>query len=274
MAAAKKKKPERKGAASHATKKPATTLKPKRKMSPKTVAPRPKRAKRISKPQSLLILHLDAEKLHADGLHLGDVASFSGVLSQEILGSHVIVEDATTKVHLNQILAKLALAEKTFDVVVVVAHSNANVIRVASDLVMGWPAFAGFLKPFKPRRLLLVACKGGRWDAGESLFQSMPLLRRIFACPVNASKDFGALMLFAVPYVVAERRPKDKHVWWSQLAAIATTGRQLREWRRSTDEGNPDSALFDVLADLADPIAREVPNALLSILKKVFGKRS
>jgi len=122
-------------------------------------------------------------------------------------------------------------------------------MRIASDQFVGWDAFAGYVKPFKPRRLLLVACKAGRWDAGEALFRAKPRLRRIFACPVNASRDFGALMLFSVPYVVAERAPRDKHVFWSQVTSIASTGRQLREWRRTTDKGNPDSSVFDLLAD-------------------------
>jgi hypothetical protein len=184
-----------------------------------------------------------------------------------LLGSHVAIEDVTSKDH-NGKLAALSLAKKTFDVIVVIAHSNQDVIRVASDLVLPWPAFARFLKPFKPRRLLLVACRGGRWDAGENLFNSIRSLRRIYACPVNASKDFGALMLFAVPYAVAERRPRDKHVWWSQVASIAITGRQLREWRRTTDNGNPDSCVFDLIADFTDPIARAVPEALASAIFK------
>ena len=129
------------------------------------------------------------------------------------------------------------------------------------------------MKPFKPRRLLLVACRGGRWDAGESLFRAMPRLRRIFACPVNASKGFGAFMLLAVPYVVANRRPRDKHVRLSQVAAIAATGRQLREWRRTTDKGNPDAAVFDLLADLADPVARKVPEVLGALAEAVRGRR-
>lgn len=145
-------------------------------------------------------------------------------------------------------------------------------MRTASDRFMPWEQFAGYLKPFKPRRLLLVACKGGRWDAGETLFGAMPRLRRIFACPVNASKDFGALMLFAVPYVVAERRPKDKHIIWTQLASIAVTGRQLREWRRTTDKGNQDSSVFDLMADLADPVARVVPSTLGGLAKAIFGR--
>jgi len=221
--------------------------------------------------QSLLILHLDAEKLRSDGLHLGDVADFSGALSAIGLGAPVTTESTTSAGHLHETLAAHVLAKRTFDVVVVVAHSNAQGVRAASDLFVTWDAFAGYLKPLRPRRLLLVACQAGRWDAGDALFARLSQLRRIFACPVNASKDFGALMLFAVPYVVAERRPKDMHVRWSQIATIAITGRQLREWRRTTDKGNADSAVFDLIADLADPVARQVPSALSSAAKAIFG---
>lgn len=220
-----------------------------------------------SKPQSLLILHLDAEKLRIDGLHLGDEAAFAAALSEVLLGSEVVVGDATVVAELNALLAAYVVAKRTFDVVVVVAHSNSDVIRVGRDLVLPWDKFAGFLQPLKPRRLLLVACRGGRWDAGESLFAAMPRLRRIFACPVNASRNFGALMLLLVPYVVANRRPKDKHVLCSQVAAIAATGRQLREWRRTTDKGNPESLMFDFLADLADPWARKVPAIVGALLR-------
>jgi hypothetical protein len=59
-------------------------------------------------------------------------------------------------------------------------------------------------------------------------------------------------------------------VTWSQIASIGVTGKQLREWRRTTDKDNPDSAVFDLIADLADPVAREVPAALVSVAKAVF----
>jgi len=37
------------------------------------------------------------------------------------------------------------------------------------------------------------------------------------------------------------------------------------------DAGNPDSAIFDLIADLADSVARQLPLALLSAVKAVFG---
>jgi hypothetical protein len=218
------------------------------------------------------VLHLDAERLRADGLHFEDVARFAGTLSAAALGARVVIGDATTQANLLKLLADLSSQHETFDVVVVVAHSNASGIRIASDRFAAWDEFARYLKPFRPRRLLLVACHAGRWNAGEALFRANARLRRIFACPVKASKDFGSLMLFAVPYVVAERAPRDKHVLWSQVTAVAVTGRQLREWRRATDKGNPDSSLFDLIADVADPVARQVPSALNAVLTSLFTK--
>lgn len=75
-------------------------------------------------------------------------------------------------------------------------------------------------------------------------------------------------MMFAIPYVVPEHRPKDGHGAWSQAATLALTGRQLREWRRTTDKGNPDAAIHDLLAVAADPVARAVPQLLGSLIRR------
>ena len=79
------------------------------------------------------------------------------------------------------------------------------------------------------------------------------------------------MMLFAVPYVVANRRPRDKDVLWSQIAAIGVTGRQLREWRATEDKDNPQGIVYDLLADFGDPIARQMPGALGSIVRAILG---
>jgi hypothetical protein len=229
------------------------------------------RRRQALQPQSLLILHLDAEKLRGDGLHLGDVAEYSAMLSMGALGSSAAVADVTTLASLLKLFADFAEQKRTFDVIVAVGHSDAEGIQMASDRVASWEEFAAWVKPVRPRRLLLAACRAGRWGAGEALFAANDRLRRIFASPVNASKDFATMMLFAVPYVVAERRPRDKHVLWSQIAAVAVTGRQLREWRRVTDKGKPDRSVFDTIADLADPFARQVPGAIGTAIRSLFG---
>src|ERR1019366_5993581 len=214
------------------------------------------------KPQSLLILHLDADQLRADGLHLGGIATYTAMLSAGALGSDVEVQDVTTLASALKVFAELREQKRTFDVIVAVGHSDDTGIQMASDHFATRVEFATWLEPLRPRRLLLAACRAGRWSAGQVLFDAHDNLRRIFACPVNATKDFAAMMLFAVPYVVAERRPRKKHVFWSQIAAVAFSGRQLRQWLRTTDKGNPDSFVFDLIADVVDPLARQVPGFL------------
>jgi hypothetical protein len=233
---------------------------------PRSAKP-PAKQKR-SKPQSLLVLHFDADKLHEDGLHLGDAAKLAAIFPELALGAEVVIEDVTTTADLLTTMARHVESKRTFDVIVAVAHSNAQGIRVSSDLPMSWDGFAQLLRPLRPRRLLLVACQAGRADAAETLFNGLPALRRIFACPVNASKDFGTAMMFAIPYVVANRRPKDNAVVLAQVATVVFTGRQLREWRRTTDQGNPDAPVHDLMADLIDPFARRVPQLLKSAFRR------
>lgn len=131
--------------------------------------------------QSLLILHLNGDKLREDGLHLGDAAQVTAAVTAWGLGAKVVVVDTTTSADLNSRLSKLAVAKETFDVIVTIGHSHAGGIRMAGDheSVTDWSAFARYLEPFRPQRLLLVACKAGRSDAGEALFAGLPWLQRI-----------------------------------------------------------------------------------------------
>jgi hypothetical protein len=217
---------------------------------------------------------LNASRLRTDGLYLGDIGALGAGLASVGLSSETAQAEATTHCELLSVLGELTRDGRTFDVVVVVGHSNAKGIGIAADWPLAsWAEFSNYIEPLKPRRLLLVACQAGRWDAGEALFTGNRLLRRIYACPVNASRNFGALLMALVPYVVATRRPTDKHVLWSQLAAVGLTGRQLREWRRTQDKGRPERVVFDFLADRLDPYARELPKALGAIVQAVARRR-
>jgi hypothetical protein len=56
-------------------------------------------------------------------------------------------------------------------------------------------------------------------------------------------------------------------VTWAQAAAVALTGRQIREWKRTTDHGDPAGVLLDIAAILADPYARQIPALLRSFFR-------
>jgi hypothetical protein len=212
-------------------------------------------------------LQLDTAQLRADGLHLGDVTRLVSLIGTVASGATVTIRETTSERELLDQLAALLQDGRRFDVVVVIAHSNETGIRIASDRFATWDAFAVYLKPFEPRRLMLVACQAGRWPAAKVLFRKLPKLRRIFASPVNASKDLATLMLAMVPYLLEVKAPRNYAVRIGQAASIVLTGRQVRHWMRTRDKDNPEGLVLDEAAQIVDPYLRRVPGILASILK-------
>lgn len=216
--------------------------------------------------QSLLILHLHAAKLRQQGLHFGAIAQLSGLISELTLSSRTEIRDISSLDELRSLPIQLNIQRKGFDVIVVVAHSNASGIRVAENCFLSWSDFGSQLKPLRPKTLLLAACQAGRWDAGKALFDASRSLQRVFASPVNASKEFVSLMLCAVPYVVG-KIISDDHVVWAQAASVLLTGRQLREWKRIDTKDDLTNSIYDLMAVAADPVARQVPEAVANFFK-------
>jgi hypothetical protein len=208
----------------------------------------------------LLVLQLDSEKLRADRLSMVPLAE----QIRSHCGTESEVVEATTTHDLLDKLALLNQANRKFGVVVVIGHSNEQGIKVSNDLFVPWEGFAKFLEPFDPRRLMLIACHAGRWSAARILFRKLPKLRRIFACPVTASRDLAKMMLSFLPYVVAAKVPKDNHILAVQIAGMAITGGQLRHWQRDRDMNNPDGVILDLASLLGDPVVREIPRVLRS----------
>lgn len=149
-------------------------------------------------------------------------------------GATVVTKETTPLQHLLGELGELARERSRFDVVVVVGHSNHTGIRLASDEFAEWDEFAGHMKLFEPRRLMLVACQASRWPAAAVLFKRLSKRRRIFASPVNTSKDLATLMIAIVPYLVEVKAPNSDLILKAQAWAIALTGRQVRHWMRRT----------------------------------------
>lgn len=221
---------------------------------------------RLKSPPSLLILQLDSDKLRTDGLLFSDLASFVGVVTMLASGAVVVTRETTTLRHLLDVLGELAREGHRFDVVVAVGHSNETGIRIARDKFAEWDEFAGYIKPFEPRRLMLVACQAGRWPAASILFNKLPKLRRIFASPVNASKDLATLMIAVVPYLVEVKAPPGSLVFKAQGWFMALTGRQVRHWMRK-DKDDPAGLLLDFSSQKAHPIIQELHGAFRRFIR-------
>lgn len=216
---------------------------------------------RRNKPQSLLVLHLDSNRLRADGLHLGDISKIGRAFAAAG-GGDVAELNITSGGQMTAQLDALVAQGRSFDVVVAIGHSDESAIQVAPNVVARWDQFAASLKKLKPRRLVLVACLAGRWLPAQQLFSKLPLLRRIYGCPVPANKAVGALMLLLLPYLVKNRRPNAGHVMSGQAAAVLLAGSQIREWLRTKDKDNPGARILDPLADFLHPHIKQVPGIL------------
>lgn len=211
-------------------------------------------------------MQFDSERLREDGLHLGDVTRLVSLIGTAVSGATITIKETTSERDLLDQLRSLALEARKFDVIVAIGHSNATGIQVASDRFAPWDAFAAFVKPFEPKRLVLVACEGGKWLAATVLFGKLPKLRRIFASPVNASKDLATVMLGMVPYVLEVKAPRDNAVRVGQAVSIAVTGGQIRQWKRN-DKDNPNGLVLDGIAQVVDPYLREARKKIVSILR-------
>ena len=217
----------------------------------------------------MLILHLDANKLRQDRLHLGEQAAFAAVLAKEGLNAPVTLAEATDRDQLHCMLAELVEQKRTYDVVVAIGHSNSEGIRIAADYFVHWQAFGEYVKPLQPRQLVLIACQAGQWPLARDIFPTLKKLRCLYASPVNATKDLAQFMLALAPILLEVRMPRAKHVTWAQAAAIALTGGQIREWTRA-DMDSTDGLLLDLAARMFDPVFRSVPAAL----RRMFTRRA
>lgn len=172
--------------------------------------------------------------------------------------------DGDLRGDLEEQLRELAEAGARFDVVLVIGHSNADGIRLASDRFASWGEFAAYVVPFEPRQLILVACQAGRWSAGRALFSALPLLTHLYACPVNASKDLAAYLV-TVALMALDGPLPGKVVLFLQGLAGLTAGGQFRRWTRA-DMNDPDGQLLDVVSVLANSTIRDIPSILKGLL--------
>lgn len=198
----------------------------------KTYSRRPATRRRPKRPSpSLLILRFDTGQLEKDGLHLADETRFI-LQANQLCGARVELVSATDTGDLLRQLGELARTGAHFDVVVAIGHSRNRGIQIASDRFSSWEELAKFLRPFAPRRLMLIACKAGSQPAVQILFRLLPRLRRIYASPANVSRDLATFMLGFLLYLTPIKTPKGDAILMAQAAAFAFTGTYVREWRR------------------------------------------
>ena len=139
--------------------------------------------------RKLLIIECNAPKLKAQGLSFSEalIPSASLVLPDRLI--HLIqTEDrelSPTK------FAEAKQKSNTYSVIAILGHSNSTGIQFdenAENNLLKWETLSNWLKPFRPQKLFLMSCQGGKTEVAELLFKNLESLKEVCGSPVLLSK--------------------------------------------------------------------------------------
>jgi hypothetical protein len=135
--------------------------------------------------------------------------------------------------------------------VVVIAHSNSSVISLAPDLSQSsWMAFAGWLKPFNPQKLVCIACKAGQFPPSRTLFDEIPKLTEIYASPVELWIHQVEAMKLLIPYLLMTSKVDPDIITIGQWISFMRHGGIVLRCRRRQTEWNQFLQTIAALRDL------------------------
>jgi hypothetical protein len=129
----------------------------------------------------------------------------------------------------------------TFDIIVAVGHSNMTGIAMTGDgPLVPWGQFATFLKPFKPKRVALIACQAGAWLPTRALFGGVPSLRELYGSPLLTNEPQMAMLKVLVPMLLAGVPIDPDLMRIAQITNFALTrGILFRQTRAEFERSDP-----------------------------------
>jgi hypothetical protein len=178
---------------------PRRKVVPLKKVAKKKLGPKKPRLK----PLSLLILECDADKLKSQALAVAN--ELNSVV--RLLPALLTVELAfiNSEADLKERFVDYAQRYSSIKLIVVIAHSNRDVISIAPDLVLQWHAFGRWVAKFKPKQMVFVACEAGQYPSTRTLFDQMQSLRTIYASPIKTTREQAEIIKLLVPYLLLSK---------------------------------------------------------------------
>lgn len=222
-------------------------------MPQRKVVPQKKKAKKDGpkkprlKPLSLLILECDAVKLKSQSLAVAN--QLNSVVS--LLPAQLTVEVAyiNSEDDLREKFVDYVQRYSSIKLIVVIAHSNREVISIAPDLVLQWQAFGRWVEKFKPKQMVFVACEAGQYPSTRTLFDQMQSLRTIYASPIKTTKEQAEIIKLLVPYLLLSKTQDSELIRLVQILNFLRTGSIVLLCSRRRGEW---TALLQFLSGLTD----------------------
>lgn len=193
----------------------------------------------------LLIIECDSESLACQRLNLG--SAFFQLLNHDIAQlflakESIVLLKTSTKSRLNEQFAEVLERYGRFRAVLVVGHSNAEGIQIASDEFFEWRVLGNWLEPFRPEIIFLAACEAGKSAAVRALFEPLKeTLREIYASTVKLYGPQAASFAVLITRLLWTGEIDGNESIVTRLLNYITTGGQIYRW--SYDETGPGQEL-------------------------------
>jgi hypothetical protein len=192
--------------------------------------------KRRLYPLSLLILECDANKLTRQSLSVANELNQIICLLPAKLKAEVALINSAVDLQDKFIYYKEKYS--SIKVIVVVAHSNRNVVSIAPDMVLKWDAFARWVAPFKPQQMVFIACEAGQYPSTRTLFDEIPKLAKIYASPIKTTKEQAEIIKLLVPYILLSKKQDDDLIRLGQMWNFLNNGGIILRCSRRNTEWN------------------------------------
>ncbi len=172
--------------------------------------------------RSILVLECDADKLETQKHTLApELYAFIRTL---VPPDSCYLLRATSESSLRQECVKCVQDFGHFEIVVVVGHSSRSGLVIARNTRVEWSILPRWLAPFRPRHVLLVACKGGMYSPVKALFDGISTVQEVYASPVAVSDQQAAIVKPIVGYILLGGSPPKNIFKAGQLINLVLTG--------------------------------------------------
>jgi hypothetical protein len=136
--------------------------------------------------RKLLIIECDAPKLKAQGLSFSEALIRTASLFLQDRLIHLI--QTKEKEWIPTRFAEAKQKASNYSVIAVIGHSDSNGIRLGEDAPYKWELLSDWLKPFRPQKLFLMSCQGGKTEVSKILFRNLDSLKEVYGSPVLLRK--------------------------------------------------------------------------------------
>jgi hypothetical protein len=188
------------------------------------------------KPLSLLILECDANKLASQSLAVAnELNRIVQILPAKVSAEVAFINSAAG---LRDKFVSYNEKYSSIKVIVVIAHSNRQVISIAPDMVIEWEAFGRWVEPFNPQQMVFVACEAGQYPSTRALFDTVPKLTKIYASPIKTTKAQAEVIKLLVPYLLLTKKQDDDLIRWAQILNFLNNGGVILRCSRRNTEWN------------------------------------